>query len=332
MTISPKFGITYLEGSQAQKHISANEGFRRVEALTQIVVIDRNLTTPPGSPANLDTYIPAATATGDWTGAENDIAFYDLDEWVIVPPAEGMIAYIDDENQWVYWNGTSWADLPFSSAAFSGARVRLSSAQTIPVNTNTAFVWGTEDYDTDAYHANVTETATDISFTASDTISSAGSNFGSFSAGDVIRVQGTTGGTNDGTYTIATASASTITTDQTTISTQSAGPSVTVTTGAHLLIPSDGYYRVTLGWTCATFSTVDSFQTWIDKNAAGFSGIAMRYQSTVAVSGGKGEIIVAEDFFSTGDYLEGFVFHTVGSSLSFNANEATFFAIQKIGS
>ncbi len=33
-------------------------------------VKDRDLTTPPGSPASGDTYIPAATATGAWVGKE----------------------------------------------------------------------------------------------------------------------------------------------------------------------------------------------------------------------------------------------------------------------
>ncbi len=112
MTVSPKYALTYLEVSQAQKHVGVNEGFRRIEALTQILVKDRDLTTPPGSPANLDTYIPKATATGDWTGAENDIAFYDLDEWTIVPPSNGMRVYIDDENIWLYWTGSTWAALP----------------------------------------------------------------------------------------------------------------------------------------------------------------------------------------------------------------------------
>ncbi len=112
MTISPKYLLTYLEASQSQKHISVNEGFRRIEALTQIVIIDRDLTAPPGSPANLDAYIPKATATGDWTGAEDDIAFFDLDEWVIVPPSTGLRVYIDDENIWLYWTGSVWAALP----------------------------------------------------------------------------------------------------------------------------------------------------------------------------------------------------------------------------
>lgn len=79
-------------------------------------------------------------------------------------------------------------------------------------------------------HTNVNvATAADVSFTAPDTITSAGSEFGVFAVGDFIEVEGSTGGTNDGIYEIATASATTLTTVEQTITTQGTGPTVTIT-------------------------------------------------------------------------------------------------------
>ena len=68
-------------------------------------------------------------------------------------------------------------------------------------------------------------TATDISFTAADTISSAASAFGSFTAGDIIFISGTA--SNNGTFNVLTASASTLTVTET-ITTEAAGASMTV--------------------------------------------------------------------------------------------------------
>ena len=76
-------------------------------------------------------------------------------------------------------------------------------------------------------HTNVSHTDTDISFTADDLIDSAGSDFGIFSVGDIIQVEGTA--TNDGLYEIATASASQLETVEQTILTESSGGSFTIT-------------------------------------------------------------------------------------------------------
>lgn len=72
-------------------------------------VKDRDLTTPPGSPASGDTYIPAATATGAWAGKEGQIAVWDGAAWVFGVPREGWIASIDDEDVVIRYNGTVWS-------------------------------------------------------------------------------------------------------------------------------------------------------------------------------------------------------------------------------
>jgi hypothetical protein len=70
-------------------------------------------------------------------------------------------------------------------------------------------------------------TATDISFTAPSTITTVGAvNFSGLTAGDKIIVTGTA--SNDGTYEVSTANATTITVASSDIATESAGASVTV--------------------------------------------------------------------------------------------------------
>jgi hypothetical protein len=84
---------------------------------------------------------------------------------------------------------------------------------------------------------NVSLTATTISFTATNTISDSGSGFGIFAVGDIIRVEGTA--SNNGIYEIATVVAGTITTVETTILTEGAGASMTITKIASGLANAD---------------------------------------------------------------------------------------------
>lgn len=72
-------------------------------------VKDRDLTTPPGSPASGDTYIPAATATGAWAGKEGQIAVWDGAAWVFGVPREGWVASVDDEDVMIRYDGSAWS-------------------------------------------------------------------------------------------------------------------------------------------------------------------------------------------------------------------------------
>lgn len=71
-------------------------------------VKDRDLTTPPTTPAAGDTYIAAATSTGAWTGKDGQIAVWSGTEWVFATPRSGWKAFIEDEQVMSVYNGTSW--------------------------------------------------------------------------------------------------------------------------------------------------------------------------------------------------------------------------------
>lgn len=88
------------------------------------MVKDRDLSTPPGSPVEGDTYIVKSTGTGDWAGNDGNVAYsrYTDDtratlEWAFVTPAEPMIIYVEDENVISYYDGAAWVDLPTSGGA-----------------------------------------------------------------------------------------------------------------------------------------------------------------------------------------------------------------------
>jgi hypothetical protein len=72
-------------------------------------VKDRDLVAPPGSPAAGDTYIVAASATGDWAGMDGQVAIWDGAAWQYGTPRKGWTAYLEDEDVRVTYKGTGWS-------------------------------------------------------------------------------------------------------------------------------------------------------------------------------------------------------------------------------
>jgi hypothetical protein len=81
-----------------------------IDALLQCSVIDRDLSTPPGSPANGDAYIVGATATGAWAAKENHIAVWNTvnNAWAFYEPQEGWCCFVKDEKAVVDYRASSW--------------------------------------------------------------------------------------------------------------------------------------------------------------------------------------------------------------------------------
>src|SRR5436190_11554824 len=79
------------------------------------LVKDRSLSTPPGSPAQGDRYIVGPAPTGAWAGHANDIALRSGSTWKFITAQEGLSAWVADEPaKVIYFNGTSWGDVPTS--------------------------------------------------------------------------------------------------------------------------------------------------------------------------------------------------------------------------
>jgi hypothetical protein len=72
---------------------------------------DRDLTTPPGSPANGDTYIVAASPTGAWATHATHVAMWSTQDsaWRFYTPRTGWIAYIEDEQKLSAFRSGAWS-------------------------------------------------------------------------------------------------------------------------------------------------------------------------------------------------------------------------------
>jgi hypothetical protein len=104
-------------------------------------VIDKDLTAPPGSESLGDTYIVGGSATGDWSTHDGKIAVFGLDStWQFISPAEGMLAYLQDEDAGYRYSGSAWVGL---KATIADVRSAASSDKHISpdlLETASAFV------------------------------------------------------------------------------------------------------------------------------------------------------------------------------------------------
>ncbi|WP_439543299.1 DUF2793 domain-containing protein [Hyphomicrobium sp.] len=104
--------LPYILAAQSQKHVTHNEALRALDAVVQLSVLDKDLATPPGSPAAGACYIVGAAPTGVWSGQATHIAAYQDSAWAIYVPLEGWLAWVADENVLYAFDGTSWIPAP----------------------------------------------------------------------------------------------------------------------------------------------------------------------------------------------------------------------------
>lgn len=76
-------------------------------------VLDKDLTTPPPSPAVGDRYIVWSPAGGAWSGHDYDIAEWNGSSWVFIDPSEGMACEVEDEDLVYAYNSSLGGWVPY---------------------------------------------------------------------------------------------------------------------------------------------------------------------------------------------------------------------------
>jgi hypothetical protein len=108
MTDTVHLGLPVIEAAQAQKHVTHNEALVVLDALVMLAVIDRDLSSPPASPAEGDRYLVKAPGAGAFAGKDNQVAHYLDGSWSFHPPATGWTCYVEDEAILIAWDGSAW--------------------------------------------------------------------------------------------------------------------------------------------------------------------------------------------------------------------------------
>lgn len=109
MTATPNLNLPYMLAAQSQKHVTHNETLRMLDCITQLGVLDRNISAPPISPADGDRYIVGPSPTGAWSGQADKIAAYQDAAWMFYAAEKGWLAWVADESAIAVFDGVAWA-------------------------------------------------------------------------------------------------------------------------------------------------------------------------------------------------------------------------------
>lgn len=105
---TPRLGLPYVVAAQAQKHIPINESLARLDGLVQLAVESRTVSIQPANPVSGGVWIAA------WPGPPaGTLMRFEAGAWEALTPAEGVLAWVKDENQMVAFDGAAW--LPLSA-------------------------------------------------------------------------------------------------------------------------------------------------------------------------------------------------------------------------
>ncbi len=138
MEQSPRLSLSYVMPSQAQKHVTVNESFRRLDALTQMSVVSRSEPAEPASPSEGDAYILPSGASGDaWSAySEHDIAVFQDGAWARIAPGEGFRAWVSDDDEFVVFDGASWTEISGETAAKFGINTAADTTNRLSVKSD----------------------------------------------------------------------------------------------------------------------------------------------------------------------------------------------------
>ena len=122
MSQTNRIGLSYLLPNQAQKHVTVNESFARLDGVVQASVIDSVTASQPAAPEEGHAWLVPAGATGaDWgTATEGTLAVFRDGAWDLIAPQAGWRVFdlgagalkVFDGAAWQTLSGTAGADWP----------------------------------------------------------------------------------------------------------------------------------------------------------------------------------------------------------------------------
>jgi hypothetical protein len=131
MTETANLGLPFIDGSQAQKHVTHNEALRILDDAIQIAVLDTTLTAPPPSPVDGERHIVATGATGAWAGQGNAVATWETNAWRFLAPKAGWCVWSIADDALLVFDGSTWTPVTTASAT-------LDNAPHVAINTTVA--------------------------------------------------------------------------------------------------------------------------------------------------------------------------------------------------
>lgn len=99
-------GLTELTPNQSEPHVPVNMSIRRLDALCQLRILDKDLNAPPGGTTAGRVYIVGPSPTGLWAGHAGHVAYYS-GGWLFFIPTAGVLGYVVDEDTYYRFSAGS---------------------------------------------------------------------------------------------------------------------------------------------------------------------------------------------------------------------------------
>jgi hypothetical protein len=110
MNETTQLRLPLVAASQAQKHITVNEAFQKLDATVQLVLTSVGAAAPPGAPAEGDVHAVGDYATGAWSGQSGHLALFINGGWLFLQPMTGWRAWRQDSGSTATFDGVDWID------------------------------------------------------------------------------------------------------------------------------------------------------------------------------------------------------------------------------
>ena len=108
MSETARLGLPLVQAAQAQKHVTVNGAFERIDALAQLVLQSRGVVTPPLAAGEGEVYAVPAGAVNGWAGHADRLAVWLNGGWDFLDPQAGWRAWIADEGVVALFDGVDW--------------------------------------------------------------------------------------------------------------------------------------------------------------------------------------------------------------------------------
>lgn len=108
---TPNINLPLVQSGQTNISVAYNDAMQTIDALLQLAVEDKDLSTPPTT-VEADVgkrWIVASSPTGAWTGHANKIALcVGPNLWKIIEAKEGFRAWVIDEEEEYRFTSGAW--------------------------------------------------------------------------------------------------------------------------------------------------------------------------------------------------------------------------------
>ena len=112
MYSTTQLGLPLVMPAQAQKHVTVNEAFVRLDAAVQMRFARSTLASPPSAVADGQCFLIPEGATGEWNGASGQIAARSNGGWIYLTPSAGWTGWDLETATRLFFDGSDWSPEP----------------------------------------------------------------------------------------------------------------------------------------------------------------------------------------------------------------------------